>query len=83
MEKQTAGKKPRYFKLERGTQQGDPISAYLFILVLELVFALIKTNNDIEGLNIFNHNFLYSAHVDDTTFFMKKYKLCNRNYKSI
>ena len=52
------GKTTRYFKLGRGTQQGHPISAYLFILVLEIAFISIKTNNNIEGLNIFNHNFL-------------------------
>ena len=40
-----------YFKLERGTRQGDPISAYLFIIALEVVFSLIKENPDIEGLN--------------------------------
>ena len=66
-----AGKTTRYFKLERSTRQGDPISAYLFILVLVIAFVLIKTNNNIEGLNIFNHNFLYTAYADDTMFFIK------------
>ena len=66
-----AGKTTRYFKLERSTRQGDPISAYLFILVLVIAFVLSKTNNNIEGLNIFNHNFLYTAYADDTTFFIK------------
>ena len=47
------------------------MSAHFFILVLEMVFTLIKTNNNIEGLNIFNHNFLSTAHSDDTTFFIK------------
>ena len=60
-----------YFKLERGTHQGDPISAYLFILVLEIAFTLIKTNNNIEDLNIFNHNFLCTVYADDTNFFIK------------
>ena len=66
-----AGKTTRYFKLERSTRQCDPISAYLFILVLVIAFVLIKTNNNIEGLKIFNHNFLYTAYADDTTFFIK------------
>ena len=34
------GKTTPYFKLERGTRKGDPISAYLFILALEVVFFL-------------------------------------------
>ena len=31
-----------YFKSDKSTRQGDPIPAYLFILVLEIVFNLIK-----------------------------------------
>ena len=50
-----------YFKLERGTRQGDSISAYVFIFILKIVFTLIKTNNNIEGLSVFNHTFLYTA----------------------
>ena len=63
------GKTTLYCRLEKETKQGDPISAYLFILALEVVFSLIKTNPDIEGLQFFSHTFLYSAYADDTTFF--------------
>ena len=58
-----------YFRLERGARQGDPILAYLFILALELFFILIKSNKNIHGINIFNHDFLYTAYADETTFF--------------
>ena len=57
-------------KLEKGTRQGDPIPAYLFILVLEIAFIFIKDNKNIKGINIFDNIFLYSAYADDTTFFL-------------
>ena len=65
------GTTTKYFKLNRGTRQGDPISAYLFILAFEILFLLIKENPHIKGLNIFDHCYLYSAYADDTTFFLK------------
>ena len=68
------GKTIPYFKLERGTRQGHPILAYLFIIALEVVFSLIKTNPDIEGLRFFSHTFLCSAYVDDTTLFLRNKK---------
>ena len=35
----------RYFRLQKRACLGDPISAYLFILVLEILFYLRKTSN--------------------------------------
>ena len=65
------GKTSKYFKLERGTRQGDPISAYLFIIVLEAVFQIIKETSNIKSFEIFQKKFIYIAYADDTTFFLK------------
>ena len=65
------GTTTNYFKLERGTRQGNPISAYIFILVLEIAFLYIMQNENIDGLNIFENTFLYTAYADDATFFLK------------
>ena len=67
----SGGTTTKYFKLEKGIRQGDRISAYLFILVLEIAFIFIKENKNIKGINIFDNIFLYSAYVDDTTFFLR------------
>ena len=64
------GTTTKYFKLQKDIGQGDPISAYLFILVLEIAFIFIKQNKNIKGINIFHNIFLYSAYADDTTFFL-------------
>ena len=62
------GTTTKYFNLNKAASQGDSISAYLFILALELLFLLIKGNPHIKWLNIFD---LYSAYTDDTIFFLK------------
>ena len=48
-----AGTKMPYFNLEKGAGQGDPVSAYLFILCLEVLFLIVKANHIILGVNIF------------------------------
>lgn len=48
---------------------GEPMSAYLSILVLEIVCVCVKKNKNIKGLNMFNHTFLYTANANDITFF--------------
>ena len=61
-----------YFTNEGGTLQEDPISAYLFILVPEILFLHLKENEKIEGIKISSHEFLLSAFAADAT-----YLVCN------
>ena len=61
-------KTTKYFMLGRGARQSDPISAFLFILALEILFVLIKTKPDITRLTIFYHCYLYSAYANTQPF---------------
>ena len=61
----------KYFNIEKGAHQGDPISVYLLILALKILFLLIKNDSSIKGIKVFDYVFLYTAYVDDSTFFLK------------
>ena len=50
----------RYFCLQRRARQGDSISAYVFILCLEILFILIKNDPNIKGIEIFEYCHLYT-----------------------
>ena len=59
-----------YFNLEKGARQGDPVSADLFTLALEVLFVFIKSNENIKGVEIFKYVFRYTAYAGDSTLFL-------------
>ena len=60
-----------YFTLTRGSRQGDPISAYLFIIVMEVFFTMVRNNENIQGIDILGLNYLLTAYADDATYIIK------------
>ena len=65
------GTKTGYFNLNKGTRQGDPLSAYLFALAIEILFIMIREDVDIKGLNWFGTEVKLTACADDTTIFLR------------
>jgi hypothetical protein len=60
-----------FFKLKRGVRQGCPLSAYLFIMVVELLANKIRNNNDIKGIVIGDTEIKLVQMADDTTTFIQ------------
>lgn len=54
------GNTAKDFKLQKGAQRSYPVTTYLFILCLEIVFNLI-----------FEHTYFHSAYADDTNFSLR------------
>ena len=63
-----------YFQPKRGIRQGCPLSAFLFILVAELLAHKIRNDNVIEGILVRDRMIKISQLADDTTCFLKNTK---------
>jgi hypothetical protein len=64
------GHNSRFFKPTRGIRQGCPLSALLFIFVVETLANSIRKNPRIAGIKIGDTAWKISQYADDTTFFL-------------
>ena len=56
-----------YFALERAERQGDSLSPYLFVVVVETLAKAIRQNTAIKGVTIGKEETKLLQYADDTT----------------
>jgi len=62
----TNGHTSKYFELERGVRQGDPLSPYLFVMVVEVLAGSIRQNEMIKGIKVSDTEIKVLQYADDT-----------------
>ena len=58
------------FEIQRGVRQGDPLSSYLFIIVLEILNISIRSNKNIQGIMVDGEEIKLQIFADDLTAFL-------------
>ena len=59
------------FSVERGVRQRDPLSPYLFIIVLETLCISIRRSKDIQGITVDAEEIKLGLFADDLTGFLR------------
>ena len=61
------GHTSKYFDVRRGVRQGDPLSPYLFVLIVEIMANKIRQERHIEGIEINHGETKLLQYADDTS----------------
>ena len=56
--------------LERSCRQGDPLSPYIFLIVIECALEIIRNNSNIRGVKVGENEYKISAYADDILCFL-------------
>ena len=57
----------KFFNVERGCRQGDPLAAYMFILCAQILLMMVAHNDDIIGIGIARKEIKLTQVADNTT----------------
>ena len=58
------------FEDQRGVRHGDPLSSYLFIIVLEILTISIQSNKNVQGIMVDGEEIKLELFADDLTAFL-------------
>ena len=56
-----------FFRITRGCRQGDPLSPYIFLIVAEILAHMLRQNDKVKGITMFDLEYLLTQFADDTT----------------
>ena len=61
----------RLFCIKRDTRQGDPLSACLFILAIQVLLIRVRDSELVRGIPVIDKEIKLDAYADDGRFFLK------------